>query len=431
MRNNIVALGLGSNLDSPITNLRQALHELKQIHELKVLKVSSIYESEAQLPENASDEWNKNYLNAVVLCELGLNQTPYELLQALQKIEIKLGRIKTEKWAPRYIDLDILTWNTEHFTQETLQIPHPHILDRPFVLLPLLEVLPEFRNQALPHWAEAWVDEKPFATIKSQKYFWPELVGVLNITTDSFSDGGSLLKAENLLQQAEKILKQGSQILDIGAESTRPLALPVTAEVELKNLYWALDIIRDLKKKYHFKISLDCRHSEVIRQVLNSHRIDFLNDVSGFSSPDMQTLLKETQLKAFVMHSLSVPADPAKIFNDEINPAQEVKTWWIKKLQELSKKGISPEQLIFDPGIGFGKSKRQNLYLLKNLEQFSEIKTAVMIGHSRKSYQTLYSTRGSSERDLETALVTQNLNLAYVQYLRVHDIESQKIALSF
>ena len=91
--------------------------------------------------------------------------------------------------------------------------------------------------------------------------------------------------------------------------------------------------------------------------------------------------------------------------------------------------GISDDQLIFDPGIGFGKSAEQSLYLLKNLGDLSEIKNEIMIGHSRKSFMSVFSNRPARERDLETSLVTHQLNLAYVQYLRVHDPESQKIAL--
>jgi 2-amino-4-hydroxy-6-hydroxymethyldihydropteridine diphosphokinase / dihydropteroate synthase len=431
MRSNIVALGLGSNLDRPVDSLRLALEEIKKIDDVKVIKASSIYESNAQLPENANESWNLKYLNAVILCEVSHYLKPHELLYAIKNIEIKMGRLKSQKWAPRTIDIDLLYWEDLHLHNKDLTLPHPHMHERPFVLLPLIEVYPEVELTTRPHWLNAWVSEKPFNTIKSKNYFWPRLVGILNITADSFSDGGQFLNPESLLLQAEKMLAAGAEILDVGAESTRPQATPVTTEVEFKNLNWSLDLIRDLKKKYSFKISLDCRHGEVVRQVLNSHRIDFLNDVSSFNADEMKTILKESKLNAFVMHSLSVPARPDNCFDDSENPVIHLVDWWIKKRNELLSFGIPEERLVFDPGIGFGKTKYQSLYILKNLEEFSKIKSPVMVGHSRKSFQTLFANKEASERDLATALVTKDLNLAYTNFLRVHDIESQKTALRY
>lgn len=431
MRNNLVALGLGSNLGEPLDYLRKALDEIKKISDLKVLKVSSIYESDAQLPEMSLEAWNLKYLNAVVLCEVSPLFKPAELLYQLKNIELKLGRLQTERWAPRTIDIDLIYWSHVELNEKDLTLPHPRMFERPFVLLPLIEVLPEIKNTDMPAWLNDWVAPKPFNTIQSQKYFWPRFVGILNITTDSFSDGGQLLTTENLRAQAEKLLQAGAEILDLGAESTRPQAIPVSIEVEHKNLNWALDQIRDLRKKYQFKISLDCRRGEIVQRILESHKIDFLNDVSGFESKEMQKLLKASKLNAFVMHSLSIPADTKKVLEPSEHPAETLTAWWNQKKAALGAAGISQEHLIFDPGIGFGKTKEQSLFLLKNLENFSEINSPIMIGHSRKSFQSLFSDRKASDRDLETALVTRDLNLAYVQFLRVHDIETQKIALRY
>lgn len=430
MRNNLVALGLGSNLDQPLEYLRQALAQIRRIEHLKVLKVSSIYESDAQLPENASSEWNLKYLNAVVLCEVSKEIDPAALLFILKNVEVKMGRLQSERWAPRTIDIDLLCWNDLHLNEKDLILPHPRMMERPFVILPLLEVCPEMSLASKPLWLNEWVAEKPFNTIKSKKYFWPRFVGVLNLTTDSFSDGGQLMTTDTLLQQAEKLLKDGAEILDLGAESTRPRAHLISEEVEFKNLSWGLDLVRSLKKKYSFKISLDCRRPQVIERLLEGHSVEYLNDVSGFNSKDMQKILKKNKLNAFVMHSLSVPADPLKVLEIHENPAEVLKLWWIKRQRELVKFGIAEDRLVFDPGIGFGKTKEQNLFILSHLEQLSEITSPIMIGHSRKSYQNLFSKREANERDLETALVTAKMNLAFVQFLRVHDVETQKITLS-
>ncbi len=431
MRNNFVTIGLGSNLDSPINQLREALQQLKKIKNLQVLKVSSFYESDAQLPENSDPAWNKNFLNAVALCECDSSFKPQELLYILKQIEIKMGRIQSEKWAPRIIDLDLLTWGNLKLNEPDLILPHPRIQERPFVLLPLLDVLPGFDLFALPDWANQWVSEKPFRTIRSPSHFWPKLVGILNITTDSFSDGNSLLNPESLVQHATNLLQSGARILDIGAESTRPRASVISPEVELKNLIWAFDLLRPLKKNFKFELSLDCRRASVVREILELHKIDYLNDVSGFSSVEMKDILKKTNIQGFVMHSLSVPADPKNNLDEKSSPQSQILSWWNKKKAELIKHGIQDEKIIFDPGIGFGKTKEQSLYILKNLEQFSSIQNEIMIGHSRKSYQTLFSGQVPAQRDLETALVTNDLNLAYTQYLRLHNLESQKTALRY
>lgn len=452
MRNQTVAVGLGSNLKSPIDNLRRALQEIKDISELQVLGVSSIYESEAQLPPLAEgfakdskndfrkESWNLNYLNAVVLCQVNSEMnsalTPLDLLHKLKKIEIKMGRTSAERWAPRLIDLDLLYWSGQSLNSDALTLPHPQILLRPFVFLPLREVWsqcplflePEVQNLLQTEkWMQPWCQKKPFNTQKSLKFFWPKIMGILNITSDSFSDGGNLLSEDRLQKQALRLIESGAEILDVGAESTRPQASAVSEELEYKNLSWALQIIDDLK--LDFKISLDCRHPAVVQKIIAEFDIEFLNDVMGFNHPEMLRILTQGQHKAIAMHSLTVPPRPEMVLNEVENPIDVLTTWWQKKINQLQELSLDPQRFIFDPGICFGKTAFHNLYILENLQQFNKIKNSLLIGHSRKSYQSLFSHREASERDLETALATQKINQAYVQYLRVHDVETQKMAL--
>ncbi len=425
-----LALGLGSNLGSSLDHLRTALSELKQLSFFKIKNVSSIYESDALLPEKASPDWNLKYLNAVVLVELVIDKNPLDLLSEIKKIESKMGRESVGKWAPRVIDIDILAWNGENFTSQELNIPHASLKERPFALLPLLQVWPQYRLSLseAPHWAQAWVQEKPFNTQISQKFFWPRLVGILNITPDSFSDGGNLLFDEKkLILQLEKLSHEGAEIIDVGAESTRPMAAAVSSEEELKRLSWALDIV----KKYgsHFKVSIDCRKPEVLAEIFKRYKVDFINDVSGLQNKGMIELAKSSRLPVFVMHSLDVPAQPQNSLSDIENPCRQLNKWWGERVKLLTEQGLAPEQLIFDPGIGFGKTKSQSIYILNHLDQFAEVQQDMMLGYSRKSYQTLFSNRKAGERDLETALSTFQLNLAFTQFLRVHDIETQRLAL--
>lgn len=423
MRSKTVALGIGSNLQNPIRNLRQALSEIKKSSVFEVVRVSSIYESDAQLPDNSSVDWNKKFLNAVVLCRVSESVSAEGLLHEIKNIEVIMGRESSERWAPRLIDIDILYWCSENHHSDKISIPHARLRERPFALLPLMEVWPYLKLK-LPDWSDQFIETKPFNTRVSQKYFWPKMVGILNITKDSFSDGGQYLNLENLQSRYHKLIDQGAEIIDIGAESTRPGAQAVSEQQELENLSWALGELKN-----PIDISLDSRHPHVVSRILEKYKINYLNDVTGFSDSQMKSILKESKLPAFVMHSLSIPPRADQILNESQNPCEQLIFWWKNKLNELVNYGVNSENLIFDPGIGFGKSKLQNMYILKQLEQFSEIKNSIMIAHSRKSFLLLLSDRPAGQRDLETALITKDLNLAYVQYLRVHDIESQMIAL--
>ncbi len=432
MRNKTVILGVGSNLENPLNNLRQALSFLKKSKFFQVKNVSSVYESDAQLPEGASKEWNIHYLNAAVLCEIDKSVAAEEILFEVKKIERAMGRKTTERWAPRLIDLDILYWSEGVFKSDNLQIPHKELLKRPFALLPALEICSSLRHEIgaeLPIWSQGFYETKPYNTKISNNYFWPKRVGILNITSDSFSDGGLNLNSEDLVLRFKKLVSQGAEIIDIGAESTRPGAAPVPMEEEFKSLDWALSEISKLSESRNCLLSLDSYKSEVILRILENHKIDFLNDVTGFRSLEMQNILIKSKLKAFVMHSLSVPPVLSENLDFEINPCEQLAKWFLNKKNTLLELGASENQIIFDVGIGFGKTKVQNLYILNHLEEFVQIQEDIMVGHSRKSFLTLFSDRKAEERDLETALVSQNLNLAYVQYLRLHDLSSQTIAL--
>lgn len=440
MRNTVVALGLGSNLVNPLENLRKALTEIKKNKFFDVISVSSIYESNAQLPDSAPVDWSKSYLNAVVLCRFSSNVKTHvgneflaeNILKEIKEIEEKMGRNRSERWAPRLIDIDILFWNHENYGSKKVNIPHLSLYERPFAFLPLMEVWPNKElmiSRELPIWVHSYIEEKPFNTQKSKKYFWPKIVGILNITKDSFSDGGRYLNSNELQQHVYKMIDEGAELIDIGAESTRPGATFVTEEEELLQLNWVLNEINSMDIRSRFSISLDCRRAGVVQRILDKYQIEFLNDVSGFSNSEMKNMLRESRLPAFVMHSLGVPPAEEITLQRAQNPCLQLLQWWQDKLEDLLNFGITLDNLIFDPGVGFGKTKMQNLYILRHLEELSQLKHSVMIGHSRKSFLSLLSKNKASNRDMETGLITKDLNLAFVQYLRVHNVESQLIAL--
>lgn len=419
-----VVLGLGSNIE-PVKHLRLALSEIKKLSQVTVVNVASIYESDALLPENAPSTWNKKYLNSAVELEVS-NFEPFKLLQDVKAIEHRLGRAGSDRWAPRKIDIDIL-WAQDFTVQsEALNIPHAQILNRPFALLPLLELRPDFPFNA-PEWV--YQDPKPFHTEVSKTYVWPKMAGILNITEDSFSGDGVLLSP---LKQLGQLLDDGAEIIDIGAESTRPGALIIDPEIEYQRLASTLEAVNKYKKDYarDFEISIDSRKPEVMARVLNNYRIDYVNDVEGFRQPKMRELLKLTDAKAICMHSFSVPPVKTETIPEGEDLWSYLTDWWVKQKEIFAQENISTERMIFDPGIGFGKTPQQSVDILNYLEGFSGIREEIYLGYSRKSFLSLLTDKPAAERDPETSLVTEAINQAYAQYLRVHNVAQNKQALT-
>lgn len=419
-----VVLGLGSNIE-PIKHLRLALAEIKHLPGVTVVNVASIYESDALLPENAPATWNKKYLNSAVELEVS-NFEPLKLLKDIKTIEQKLGRAGTDRWAPRNIDIDILWVQDFAFNSEALNIPHAQILNRPFALLPLLELRPDFPFHE-PDWM--WQNPKPFHTAISKEYVWPKMAGILNITDDSFSGDGVMT---SVTQRLGQLLDAGAEIIDIGAESTRPGALVIDPDVEIRRLAFTLDTINKYKADYNrqFEVSIDSRKPEVMQKIVNNYHIDYINDVEGFRQPQMRELLKLTSAKAICMHSFSVPPVKSETISENEDVWIYLTNWWAGQKEIFSNDNISLDRMIFDPGIGFGKTPQQSVDLLNYLEGFNKIKEEIYLGYSRKSFLSLMTDKPAAERDPETALVTEAINQAYAQYLRVHDVAQNKQALT-
>lgn len=432
MLQRIVILGVGSNID-PLLNLRSCLREIKKLDRVKVISVSKIYESDAMLKENSPDDWNKQYLNAAVKIEVE-NFDPKLFLAQIKSVEHKLNRESLGPWSPRTIDIDILFVENLEFQSDELIIPHKDLEHRPFALLPLLDVYSGYKIKNCD-WMQS--EKKPFNTKKSERYVWPQIVGILNLTTDSFSDGGhfvnqnGLLKNDLFQKSIESQINAGADVLDIGAESTRPGAAAIDEATELNRLTEALKSIQEFQstQKLKIKISIDCRKYQVMHKIIDQFAIDYINDVEGFRDPNMISLLKNTSAHAVCMHSMRVPPLKEEHIPLEQDSFDFLTQWWNLKLNDFEKHKISSQRLIFDLGIGFGKTPKQSFELLENLSRFHGIKQDVYIGHSRKSFLTLKTNAPASDRDVETAQVSQSINQAYCQFLRVHNVQTNKKAL--
>lgn len=259
-----------------------------------------------------------------------------------------------------------------------------------------------------------------------------EFFGILNLTPDSFSDGGKFNQLESALKQTQKMIDEGADIIDIGAESTRPNSTPISHEIEWDRIKNILPEIIKLAHNNNKKISLDSRHYQTIKKALDLG-IDIINDVSGFCDPNMINLASKSQKLIILMHNLGVPAKKEVIIDKNLDVIKTIIEWSLSKIELLEKHNIKRENIIFDPGIGFGKDAQQSIYILENIDKFKILKTKILVGHSRKSFldhiKFDHNFKLNSEekfvediRDIQTLIVSKMLQEKGVDYLRVHNI---------
>jgi 2-amino-4-hydroxy-6-hydroxymethyldihydropteridine diphosphokinase/dihydropteroate synthase len=414
-----VHVGLGSNLGNRRANLSRALASLATVG-TQVLRVSPVVESPAMLPEDAPPEWNVPFLNVVAECRT--EDAPHALLDRLKQIERELGRADRGRWAPREIDLDILLWGAERIATERLRVPHPGIAERAFVLTPLaalepLLTIPGRGHKTVLEWSRA-----PGRHI-------PLWMGIVNVTPDSFSDGGRFEDWAAVDAQVDALHAAGAELVDVGAESTRPNATPLGASEEWARLEPVLGPLLDKHAGAPLRprFSVDTYHPETARRAL-ALGVDAINDVSGLASREMVELAAENAGRDFVaMHNVGVPAEPARTIPPSEDPVAAVERWLEMRLGEWQRAGLDLGRIAFDPGIGFGKNPLQSLRLLRDIARFERYGLRVLVGHSRKSF--MHKIAGEkADRDLFTIGVSLQLCSRSVEILRVHEVAAHVAA---
>lgn len=253
----------------------------------------------------------------------------------------------------------------------------------------------------------------------------PKIMGVLNVTPDSFSDGGQFDSAASACSQAEALLVSGVDIIDVGGESTRPFAEPVTEKEELKRV---IPAIRMIRSKHSIPISIDTTKAEVARQALEAGA-DIINDISALrKDPEMLALVQETTVPVIIMHMQGTPGDMQvkprydNVVTDIIDFFQERLTW-------LEGNGVAPGRITLDPGIGFGKTLDHNLSIIKHLADFKDLGCSVLLGHSRKRFIGDITGLDVEDRDLPTAVVSALCYASNVDIIRVHNVAATRHAL--
>ena len=244
------------------------------------------------------------------------------------------------------------------------------------------------------------------------------VMGIVNITPDSFSDGGRFFDAEDALKQGIALAEEGADIIDIGGESTRPGAEPVNAEEEISRV---APVISALRERLETPISIDTTKAEVARAALDAGA-DIVNDVSaGLFDPQMLPLVSERGVPVVLMHMLGKPRtmqqDPRY---DDVT--QEVKAFLEERARGALAAGVARDKIVIDPGFGFGKTREHNLELLRNLHRFTELGYPVLVGTSRKSFIGATLDLPVAER-LEGTAATVALAVANgAAIVRVHDV---------
>ncbi len=432
----MIILGLGSNVGDRLQNLRNAYQRLQQLSDLTIQQVSPVYTSDALLPENAPQNWNMPYFNLALRCETTLE--PLALLDQIKNIEWTLGRKpEIRHWGPRVIDIDILAWDENIIHNERLNIPHANLQERPFALWPLADVAPlwKFPLQGKNHgktaaqmvepWRSRFTGEAPFHTRQIlQRIDTSQFVGIINVTPDSYSDGGLYLQADAAVKQMLHLVASGAEIIDIGAESTSPQAKAITPHEEWLRLEPVLSAVQSAKHSGLLipKICVDTRHASVAKNAI-AMGVDWLNDVSGLDDADMREIVRAAKTDCVIMHHLQLPEDRNHVLPRDQDPVKFVYAWAEKRIAELEKDGIARERLIFDPGIGFGKMAEQSLLIIKNISVFHELGVRLFVGHSRKTFMSLFTALPFVERDAETMAMTIFLAQQKVDYIRVHNVE--------
>ena len=255
------------------------------------------------------------------------------------------------------------------------------------------------------------------------------VMGILNVTPDSFSDGGKNFTYYSAVEKAREMVIQGARIIDIGGESTRPGATPVQAEEEISRVVPVIECLRKLKEFDSIYISVDTSKAIVAEKALQAGA-DIVNDVTGCTiDPKMIPLLAKTGAGVVVMHMQGTPKNMQENPTYE-NVISEVYSFFTERLNTLTSAGVLADRICLDPGIGFGKTDQHNLSLLVHIEKLAVADRPVLLGISRKSiFGRLLGEEDPQERDAATISMTTLARNNGCMLHRVHDVKGNFDAL--
>ena len=252
----------------------------------------------------------------------------------------------------------------------------------------------------------------------------PLVMGILNITPDSFSDGGKYLDFSDALKRAHAMIEEGVDIIDIGGESTRPGSDPVSIDEELKRI---IPIIEALKRDSDIAISVDTYKPAVMKEVIDMD-VAMINDVYALTQPGAIDIIKKSKVGICLMHMQGTPKT-MQINPTYKNVVSEVQSFLKGRAEMLISEGIDQSRIILDPGFGFGKTFEHNIEMLKKLESFQSLKFPLLVGLSRKSFIRKI-LNGEHDNHLSGSISAATFSvLKGAKILRVHDVKETLSAL--
>lgn len=261
----------------------------------------------------------------------------------------------------------------------------------------------------------------------------PLIMGIVNVTPDSFSDGGKFYSVEAAVAHGEKLVREGAHILDIGGESTRPFSDPVSVNEQIQRV---VPVIESLSKKVTVPISIDTTNAAVAKAALDAGA-SIINDISALRMDvAMGKLAAETEVPLILMHMQGTPKDM------QVNPEYkdlfgEIQTFFLDAVAKAEAAGVKRSKIIIDPGIGFGKSISHNLAIISRIEKFFTLDLPILVGHSRKAF-IRKTVNASSQQNLlpndpvveiGTQAIVSSLAMKRVHIIRVHNVANTAATL--
>ena len=249
------------------------------------------------------------------------------------------------------------------------------------------------------------------------------VMGILNVTPDSFYDGGWHFDLASTQKRVEEMITEGAEIIDIGGESTRPSSKPVNIEEELERVIPAIEFVKNISD---IPISIDTQKAEVARKAVEAGAC-VVNDVGGLRNNDMISTIAELQIPVIIMHMQGTPENMQKNpqYDDTV---QDIKDWLEERIKSAEMTGIKRSNVIVDPGIGFGKNLKHNLEILGGLSELKDMAGGVLLGASRKSFIGMMA--GEDSDRLTGSLAAAMMGAAAgVDLVRVHDVKETRKAI--
>ncbi|QDS69374.1 hypothetical protein FKW77_004397 [Venturia effusa] len=454
-------VALGSNVGDRLDMIEKACLEMEK-EGIQVVRTSGLWETKAMYVEDQA-----NFLNGV--CEvISQDKDPEALLIKLKSIEERLGRVKLIEKGPRSIDLDVLLWNHDSFEKEgpelPISVPHKLMREREFVLRPLCELIPSevlpspyapytfatyLKNLLAKQQSSADGDSATASTMSTQVQLSPSLpplspldpfrntkiMSILNVTPDSFSDGGVNNANDTASLEATIVshLKDGARIIDVGGQTSKPNAVSITAEEEISRVLPAVRLIKEIQAnnpQYPSAISIDTYRASVAKAAIEAGA-HMVNDISaGLLDPDMLPTVAKLGCTYIMMHMRGTPQTMTNTSNTTYDGdlIQIVGSELLSRVRAAEAAGIRRWRMILDPGIGFAKTQDQNLELLTRLGELRSFpglqNIPWLVGTSRKGFiGKITGVQEAKERVMGTAVTMVAAIQGGADVVRVHDVK--------